>query len=316
MLYRVISVVCLYCPILTLPYFFISQQMECSRLPVCWRNLSQEHGCKLFSPVRRDFIFTAQQSSQCMLSCLSPRRIEKQDARRAAFQSFSSHFGFLWHPPSLHPLTSLCFVHLIILPRLHCFSQTSPHKPQLFRYVLIFRLIFLTNLIPKHYILLHVLKIIAHRQLQRVTWIAGKDAALSWVMSLNKLDAAKCKGGQRRENHQSFISMPECTMPVPLKTSNTQPLTSWQPGLMSGVQMLFFSTSPTISAHTGWMIIFYPPLSLNPISWKKVLCGTTPHQLFIPVFTPNPCGFLCILNGGKGAALPDVLILVIFIWCL
>ncbi len=104
-------------------------------------------------------------------------------------------------------------------------------------------------------------------------------------------------------------------MPVPLKTSNTQPLTSWQPGLMSGVQMLLFSTSPTISTHTGWMIIFYPSLSLNPISWKKVLCGTTPHQLFIPVFTPNPCGFLCILNRGKDAALPDVLILVIFIWC-
>lgn len=103
-------------------------------------------------------------------------------------------------------------------------------------------------------------------------------------------------------------------MPVPLKTSNTQPLTSWQPGLMSGVQMLLFSTSPTISVHTGWMIIFYP--SLNPISWKKVLCGTTPHQLFISVFTPNPCGFLCILNRGKDAALPDVLILVIFIWCL
>lgn len=47
-----------------------------------------------------------------------------------------------------------------------------------------------------------------------------------------------------------------------------------------------------------------------------MLCGTTPHQLFIPVFTPNPCGFLRILNRGKGAALPDVLILVIFIWCL
>jgi len=38
------------------------------------------------------------------------------------------------------------------------------------------------------------------------------------------------------------------------------------------------------------------------------------HQLFIPVFTPDPCGFLHILNRGKGAALPDVLILVIFIW--
>lgn len=121
-------------------------------------------------------------------------------------------------------------------------------------------------------------------------------------------------------NGKSWASVPECMVPVPLKTSNTQRLTSWQPGLMSRVQMLLFSTSPTISAHTGWMIIFYPSLSLflslNPISWKKVLCGTTPHQLFIPVFTPNPCGFLCILNRGKGAALPDVLILVIFIWCL
>lgn len=40
------------------------------------------------------------------------------------------------------------------------------------------------------------------------------------------------------------------------------------------------------------------------------------HQLFILVFTPDPCGFLHILNRGKVAALPDVLILVIFIWSL
>lgn len=155
--YTVLLVWCLCCPILILHSFFISQQMECSCLPVCWRNLSQEHGCKLFSPVRWDFIFTAQQSSQCMLSCLSPQRIEKQDARRAAFQSFSSYFGFLWHSPDslslhLHPLTSLCFVLLVILPRLHRSSQTCPQKMWLFGDVLIFRLILVTNLIPRHYI--------------------------------------------------------------------------------------------------------------------------------------------------------------------
>lgn len=120
----VISVVCLCCPILALPYFFISQQMECSCLPVCWRNLSQEHGCKLFSPVRWDFIFTAQQSSQCMLSCLSPRRIEKQDARRAAFQTFSSHFGFLWHSPGSFSL-SLSFSPPTYIP-LSCLSLFYP----------------------------------------------------------------------------------------------------------------------------------------------------------------------------------------------
>lgn len=239
---------------------------------ICWRNLSQEHGCKLFSPVRWDFIFTAQQSSQCMLSCLSPQRIEKTRCPSGCISEFLLSFGCLWHSPispSLHPLTSLCFVRLIILPRLHHSSQISPHKMWLFGDVLLFRLIIVTNLIPKHYIWVlwwvHVLEIIAHRSPRRsrnvslrVTQITGKDAAL--VMSLRKWDAAKCKGGQWWENHQSFASMPECTVPVPLKTSNTQPLTSWQPGLMSEVQMLLFSTSPTISAHTGWMIIFYPSL--------------------------------------------------------
>lgn len=53
---------------------------------------------------------------------------------------------------SLHPLTSLCFVLLIILPRLHHSSQTCPQKMRLFGDVLIFRLILVTNLIPKHYI--------------------------------------------------------------------------------------------------------------------------------------------------------------------
>lgn len=123
-LYHVISVVCLCCPILILHSFFISQQMECSCLPVCWRNLSQEHGCKLFSPVRWDFIFTAQQSSQCMLSCLSPQRIEKQDARRAAFQSFSSYFGFLWHSPGSPSLSPPTYIPLFCAS--HYFTQTAP----------------------------------------------------------------------------------------------------------------------------------------------------------------------------------------------
>lgn len=121
--------------------------MECSRLPVYWRNLSQEHGCKLFSPVRWDFIFTAQQSSQCMLSCLSLRHIEKQDARRAAFHSFSSHFGFLWHPPSSTHLHSSFLYISLFYPECTALAKLV-HTNR----VLIFRLIFLTNLIPKHYI--------------------------------------------------------------------------------------------------------------------------------------------------------------------
>lgn len=158
MLYHVISVVCLHCPILTLPYFFISQQMECSRLPVYWRNLSQEHGCKLFSPVHRDFIFTAQQSSQCMLSCLSPRRIEKQDAVMLHFRISPLILAFsdtlLAPPPSLSLSLSTHFHPSVLYDSLFYPDCTALAKPvhTKCRYVLIFRLIFVTNLIPKHYI--------------------------------------------------------------------------------------------------------------------------------------------------------------------
>lgn len=126
-----------------------------------WNALARLYVEKSFTRARLQMfwgifvVFSAQQSSEYMFSCLSPQHIEKQDAHRAVSPvSFHFFLTLSWLPLFPPPTNIPLFVCLIILPRLHCFSQSTQHKLRLFRDVVgrvVSRLIFL-KLIPGHYI--------------------------------------------------------------------------------------------------------------------------------------------------------------------
>lgn len=80
------------------------------------------------------FISSTYRETRCPSGCISEFLL-----------SFWLSLTLSWLPLSLslslHPLTSHCFVSLVILPRLHHSSHASPQKMRLFRHALIFRLI-------------------------------------------------------------------------------------------------------------------------------------------------------------------------------
>lgn len=153
MLYCVISVVCLCCPILILPSFLLANRWNA---PACQYMLKKPFTrawlqIVLSSPLGFYFHSPAELTMYALLFISSTYRKNKMPVG-LHFRVSPLILASSDTLPSLHPLTSLCFVRLIILPRLHHSSQISPHKMWLFGDVLLFRLIIVTNLIPKHYI--------------------------------------------------------------------------------------------------------------------------------------------------------------------